>query len=283
MASPEQELRDRARALLEAGDVDVVIGYGQGNHPERTTPVFITDAADVDQLVLNPFCRNDLATWLTRKDLRAKCPRRAIVAREPDIRAVVVLIQESQIDPETVLVLGVRIESPGSADSECSVLPQTTLEELQQHLQTEVKPQELTPEKLAQIDEIEKLPPAERWAFWRKQFDRCIRCYACRQACPLCYCDRCIATMNQPQWVPTSAHPVGNMSWNITRAFHLAGRCIDCGECERACPVDIPLTALNRFLARTVKETFDYQAGYDVEEYQPFATFKPEDNEDFIQ
>ncbi|NQT85284.1 4Fe-4S dicluster domain-containing protein [bacterium] len=283
MASPEQELRDRARALLDAGDVDVVIGYGQGNCPSRTTPVFITDAADADALVLNPFCRNNLAAWLTRKDLKAKYPRRGVVAREPDIRAVIVLVQESQVDPETIRVLGVRIDSPGDPDTPCSVLPQTTLEELQQHLQSEVKPQELTDAQLAQVTEIEALPPAERWAYWAKQFDRCIRCYACRQGCPMCYCDRCIATMNQPQWVPTSAHAVGNMAWNITRAFHLAGRCIDCGECERACPVDIPLTALNRFLARQVKDTFDYQAGYDVEEYQPFATYKPEDNEDFIQ
>jgi len=283
MASPEQELRDRARALLEAGDTDVVIGYGQGNHPERTTPVFITDAADVDTLVLNPFCRNNLATWLTRKDLKAKYPRRALVAPEPAIRAVVVLVQESQIDPEAVQIIGVRIAAPGEAGTECSVLPQTALAELQKHVQSEVKPQELRDERLAQVAEIEAMPEAERWEYWAEQFGRCIRCYACRQACPMCYCDRCIATLNQPQWVPTSAHPLGNMSWNIARAFHLAGRCIDCGECERACPVDIPLTALNRFLARQVKDKFGYQAGYDVEEYQPFATYKPEDNEDFIQ
>ncbi len=277
-----EELRSRARQLLESGEVSLVVGHGQGNHPERTTPVFITDAADVGQLVLNPFCRNDLAAWLTRKDLRAKHEKMAVVAKEPDIRAIIVLIQESQVEPENVRVIGVRIDEPGNPDSPCAVLPQTTLEELQQHLQTDFQPRDMTPEQLNDVDQFEKLSPAERWAFWRRQFDRCIRWYAGRQACPMCYCDSCIAVMNQPQWIDASAHPLGNFSWNIAHAFHLAGRCINCGECERACPVDIPLMLLNRFLARQVAHHFDYRAGYDVEDYQPFATYKCEDQEDFI-
>lgn len=282
MSTPQQELRDRARALLDSEEVNVVIGYGAGNRPDKTTPVFITSPDDADQLVLNPFCRNNLAAWLTRKDLKARFPRMAVVAKEPDVRAVIVLIQESQLDPETVRVIGVRIDSPGDPDSPVAVLPQTTLEDLQQHLQTDFQHRDLTPDQLAQVEELEQLPPAERWAFWRQHLNRCIRCYACRQACPMCYCDRCIAEMNQPQWVETSAHPLGNFSWNITRAFHLAGRCINCGECERACPVDIPLMALNRFLARQVREHYDYRAGYDVEAYQPFATYSCDDTEDFI-
>ena len=284
MSTPQDELRNRARQLLDTGEVSLVIGHGQGNHSERTTPVFLTEPGQAGQLVLNPFCRNNLAAWLTRKDLRAKHHTVALVADEPDIRAVIVLIQEDQVEPETVRVIGVRIDEPGNPDSHCNVLPQATLAELQDYLQAEHRDagRDLTPEQLQQVDELEALPPAERWAFWRKQFDKCIRCYACRQACPMCYCDRCIAEMNQPQWIDTSAHPLGNFSWNVARAFHLAGRCINCGECERVCPVDIPLMALNRFLARQVRRHFDYRAGYDTDEYQPFASYKPEDTEDFI-
>ena len=282
MITGEQELRARARALLEGGEADLVIGYGQGTAPDKTTPVFLTEADEAEQLVLNPFCRNNLAAWLTRKDLRARFPRIAIVAREPDVRAVIVLVQEDQVDPDAVRLIGVRIDNPGDPDSPCTVLPQTTLEDLQKHLQDDYQARDLTAEQLAQVEELEKLTPAERWAFWREQFDRCIRCYACRQACPMCYCDQCIAEMNQPQWLDTSAHPLGNMAWNITRAFHLAGRCINCGECERACPVDIPLMALNRFLARQVRARFGHRAGYDVDGYLPFAFYEPEDSGDFI-
>jgi len=283
MSTPTEELQARARSLLEGGEVDLVIGHGQGNHPQRTTPVFITKADDVAQLVLSPFCRNNLANWLTRKDIRSRFKRIALVAKEPDLRAVIVLIQEHQVDPQAVRLIGVRVDRPGDPSSPCALLPQTTLEELQKHLKGDFQGRDLTPDQLRQVEELEKRTPAERWAFWREQLAKCIRCHACRQACPMCYCDQCVATMNQPQWVDTSAHPVGNFAWNTIRAFHLAGRCINCGECERACPVGIPLMLLNRFLARQVKAHFAYLAGYDTEEYQPFASYKPEDTEDFIR
>jgi len=282
MSNPTEDLRQRARALLESGQADVVIGYGQGTNQHKTTPVFITKPEDVGQLVLNPFCFNNLAAWLTRKDLRARFKHIAVVAKEPDVRAIIVLIQEEQLEPDHLRIIAVRIDHPGDPDSPCEVLPHTTIEDLQKHLRENFQQRDLTPDQLAAVEELEAKTPAERWAFWRTQFDKCIRCYACRQACPMCYCDQCIATLNQPQWIDTSPHPQGNMAWNITRAFHLAGRCVNCGECERACPVDIPLMLLNRFLARQVKTHFGYLAGYDTEDYQPLATYKPEDNEDFI-
>jgi len=282
MSTPTEDLQARARALLASGEADLVIGYGQGTNPQKTTPVFISKADDIGQLVLNPFCHNNLANWLTRKDLRARCKRIALVAREPDIRAVVVLIQEEQVKPDAVRVIGVRIDRLGDPQSLCQVLPQTTLDDLQTHLRENFQPRDLTPEQLAALEELEAKPPAERWAFWRNHLDRCIRCHACRQACPMCYCDQCIAVLNQPQWLDSSAHPLGNTAWNITRAFHLAGRCINCGECERSCPVDIPLMLLNRFLARQVKAHFGFLAGYDAKEYQPFATYTCDDRQDFI-
>jgi ferredoxin len=105
------------------------------------------------------------------------------------------------------------------------------------------------------------------WAFWRAELDRCVKCYACRQVCPLCYCERCVADKNRPVRIETSPSPRGNLAWHITRAFHLAGRCIGCGECTRACPAGIPLGLLNRALA----------------DMPPSGTWSPQDPEDFIR
>ena len=129
---------------------------------------------------------------------------------------------------------------------------------------------------------IEEMPVDERWAYWQKKLKSCIRCYACRQACPLCYCKRCIVEKSEPQWVETSAHERGNLAWNVARAFHLTGRCVGCGECERVCPMDIPLNTLNQKMAKLVDEWFEFRSGTAPDEEAPFTTFKLDDSEEGI-
>jgi succinate dehydrogenase/fumarate reductase-like Fe-S protein len=123
----------------------------------------------------------------------------------------------------------------------------------------------------------------EKWDYWISEFSKCIKCYACRQVCSLCYCERCITEKNMPQWIETSAHPRGNLSWNITRAMHLVGRCTSCGECERACPVGIPLNVINQKMTLVVKDAFNYRAGYDEKTHPPMIVFSPDDRENFIK
>jgi ferredoxin len=131
------------------------------------------------------------------------------------------------------------------------------------------------------VREQEKKSLKEKWEYWEKQFERCIRCYACRNACPLCYCNECMVDNLSPQWVRRSVNTSENTAWNVMRAFHLAGRCVGCGACERACPMDIPLMELNKKLEKDVKEMFDYEAG--TEEEKPLLTiFNPEDPEEFV-
>ncbi len=129
---------------------------------------------------------------------------------------------------------------------------------------------------------LEEKPLEERWGYWEKQFERCIRCYACREVCPLCYCKECMVEHLSPQWVRRSVNLSENTAWNILRAYHLAGRCIGCGECERVCPMDIPLMELNKKLEKDVEEMFGYKAGMDAEAEPLLAMFKPEDSEEFI-
>jgi formate dehydrogenase (coenzyme F420) beta subunit len=134
----------------------------------------------------------------------------------------------------------------------------------------------------AAIKKIEAMTMEERFAYWRAELARCIKCYACRASCPMCYCSRCTVDCNQPQWVPVASHEQGNFEWHLVRAMHLAGRCVECGECGRACPLDIPIHLLTMKVAADVFDQFGSRAGLATDSAFPLAHFQVADKEDFI-
>lgn len=293
-------LREKARELLERGEVKVVIGYGWARRQRRVVPVFITRPEDVSRLVFNPLCVNNLAVYLPRKQQDiAKMGKPAIVAKGCDIKTIVVLLQEEQFARDGVVILGVScagvvyrqelwqgklapdLLSPKCAG--CDVKTPHVADHVIGEPAAPVSEQQGPSEVQRQIEALDRKSPAERWEFWTEHFERCIKCYACSQVCPLCYCDRCITEKNNPQWVETSAHPQGNFSWNLVRAIHLAGRCTYCGECDRACPVNIPLNLINRKLAMVSEESFGYRSGYDEKTHPPMVVYHPDDKENFIR
>ncbi|HUS59361.1 MAG TPA: 4Fe-4S dicluster domain-containing protein [Planctomycetota bacterium] len=273
------QLRRRARELLTTGEAACIIGYANASVPGKAAPIVITRAEDADRLVFHAACCNNLAVYLTRPEIR-KLGTVAMVAKPADVRAAFVLMQENQVRPDDVKFIAVDVTPAG----ECTLLAQRTREELLDYLVKNVPPAELADDALKDVAALEEQTDGERWAYWQQQFSRCIRCYACRQVCPLCYCSRCVADKNRPQWIETSAHGRGNLAWNITRAFHLAGRCVGCGECERACPAGIPLMKLNRKLAKDVRDSFGvHAAGYAFSGEQLFAGYSPSDPNDFFE
>ncbi len=137
------------------------------------------------------------------------------------------------------------------------------------------------PDRFATVAELEAMTPDERFAFWRSELSKCIRCNACRNACPACSCVQCI--FDNPRSgvaAKASSDPAEENLFHIIRAFHVAGRCTDCGECSRVCPQHIPLHLLNRKMIKDINEFYgDYQAGADTESRSPLTDYTQGDVE----
>jgi ferredoxin len=266
-----EALQQKARTLLESGSVKVVIGYTAGSDAQRARALFVRNPEQAQQLIWDARCRQNLATYLNKPEVRA-LGKAALVARPTTLRTLLQYAVENQLADEAVLALAVN-------DGQVTELP--TFAAIEEHLATQ--PRGLTPEQQQELTRVSALPLEERWAFWAAELGRCIKCFACRAACPLCYCDRCIVEVNQPQWIPVASDPLGNLEWNVVRAMHLAGRCVDCGSCADACPENIRIDLLNRVLAQEALTHFGAAPGYSTRKDYALAAYKPDDKEEFIR
>ena len=264
------ELIKKAAALLESNAVQVVIGYGKGS-ADRTRAIFVTQAADCNDLIFDSHCIKNLAVYLTKQEIKA-LGKPAIVAPIPVLRSILQLAFENQISENDLVVLGVTPES--------ELVEFATFADIETFLASyKIEVDEKYTET---IRKIKSMPVAERFAYWVKELEPCFKCYACRSACPLCYCTRCTVESNQPQWVSVAAHPLGNLEWHIMRAMHLAGRCTDCEACYNACPMAIPINLLTKSMLQDVAENF---GGYgpSLDKENTLSSFKPDDKESFIR
>lgn len=289
----QNQLQQIARQLLIDKKADVVIGYGE-LEGGRIGAVFISSPDDCGRLVWNERCVQNLAVYLTRCEVK-KLGRPAIVVKGCDARALVVLANEGQIDREQVTALGMVCDGArddaGNLLAKCEVCDSAVpalVDEIIGARTTENKPplnreEKLSKGKYAKLAKLRAMPVDERLAFWREEFSRCVKCYACRQSCPLCYCNVCVADKNRPVRIDTSSTLTGNFAWNILRAFHLAGRCVGCGTCAAACPAGIDLDLLNLTLADAAETHFGYIAGTEPGALPLIGSFSEDDKEDFIQ
>ena len=133
-----------------------------------------------------------------------------------------------------------------------------------------------------QTAEFESKALRARWAHLEETFAKCIRCNACRQACPMCYCKECLLDQTRPRWVGASTDISDVMIYHLVRAFHMAGRCTECGACVRACPMGINTRLLIRKLTQEVEDLYGYRAGEAIDATPPLATFTPDDPQDFL-
>ena len=308
-----EKIRDVVAQDLLSGRIDLLLGWEKGHYWWQSRPLFARSKKDLDKLVWDPFCAVNLSRYLPDElKIHSKV---GVLVKGCDARAFNRLLQDHMVQRDRVVLYGLPCpgmldysrlaEEAGGAlvglvEQNGRVILKTDsgekeaerkdllLEKCRDCLypnpvvydQMLLSPQgeKGAPERFKVVEELENLSAEERFAYWEKELSRCLRCYACRQACPYCSCRECFVEQENPRWQGRAYQTSENFMFHLVRAYHGAGRCIDCGECERACPVGIPLQELNRKLIKDINELYgDYEAGLDAELEPPLLTYRPDD------
>ena len=309
------KIKEISEKLLKDGKVDMVIGFRKGSMPMMNEPCFVREAADVQNLVWDSNCGINLANYLAGRKEKI-----GIIAKGCDTRNIVTHIVENKIKRDQLTIIGVpckgmidrrkvseRFEKEiieaeekngsvivKSADAEDTLKKEDLLQDncsicihrnpvIYDELAADLVEEQKDVDRYADVRKIEAMSAGEKWRYFEDLLAPCIRCYACRNACPLCYCPTCFVDESQPQWVGKTLDPVDSRTFHFLRAYHCAGRCTDCGSCVRACPMGIDVRAFTKKLEKDALDLFGWEAGMSVEERPPLDTFKPDDPEAFIK
>jgi ferredoxin len=298
MQNSEIKLREIVKALFVDNKIDIVIGFRTGSVPETSRPFFARKAADAEHLVWNSHCVNNLAVYLPKllekpqrlpKDF--KLPRVGIVAKACDARSVSGLIKEKQVPKENIVIIGMPCEgmknAPKYGNKKNSEVNRACAECVSPEVKNAdilIKGKSRQPAKKA-YDRIKKFaskPARERWNAFLEEISKCIRCNACREACPNCYCKVCFADQHKPSWISPGNELSDIVVFHMGRMFHQAGRCVECDACVNACPMGIDLRLFTQKIASDAIELFGCAPGVCGDEMPALAVFKQDDNQCFI-
>jgi len=308
-------IKEISERLLADGKVDMVIGFRKGTLPMMSEPCFVRSPVEVADLVWDSHCGINLTNYLTDRKENI-----AVIAKGCDTRNIVTHIIENKIKREQLTIIGVpckgmadkhkiadkfsgEIEAVSEdadtlivkgGDTEKRFLKVDMLQEncricihrnpvVYDELVGEPVEEQTGVDRYQDIRKIESMSPAEKSAFFKELLSGCIRCYACRNACPLCYCPTCFVDESRPQWVGKSQDPADIETFHFLRAYHCAGRCTDCGACERACPVGINMRLPTKRLEKDCLDLFDWEAGLSLDARPPLDVYRPDDPDDFIK
>ncbi len=309
----QEMIVSRLTELFSEGKIDRVIGWKRGESPADVSPYVFESAESLKDFVYDDFCGANLSKFLISQ--MGKEGKVAVIVKPCDSYSLNVILKENRVAKDRLYVIGVycdgkvdgeKLGDALSAVREGDTLKVTTLDgektvsrkevllgrctvcALEAHAvcdETIGEPMTKTPsDRFGGVAEIENMSEEERFEFWRGELSRCIRCNACRNACPACSCEKCIFD-NDKSGVAAKANATSfeeNM-FHIIRAFHVGGRCTDCGECSRVCPQNIPLHLLNRKLIKDMNTYYgEYRAGEDTDSEHPLIHFTEADPEPSI-
>ena len=308
------ELKQAIKDALAEG-LEGVLGWKMSFDAIHAEPVFMTTPEEVDSLIWGPFNVHNLAVYLPKYKGRKigvvvkGCDSKGVVellaenliSRE-DVKIFGMGCNGTVSLPRILAKLpeGAKIESCVGRGNKLTVTAggqayeMTMAEVAQDKCRLCTKPNAVLSDVFAGTPTTEPAAPAdgrlpglrfldslsleERMGYWKGQMERCIACHACRGACPMCVCrDYCVSDTRDPAWVTQEDTVQQKLFFQLIHAQHLAGRCTGCTECERACPMDIPVFALKQQFGRMIQKIFSYGAGLDVNATPPLLTYQVEE------
>jgi formate hydrogenlyase subunit 6/NADH:ubiquinone oxidoreductase subunit I len=283
MTDIQNALRERAKSLLAEGKIRCFVGWGATRFPGRAMPKFIFKPEEAEQLIYNEHCLNILAKYAL--DFQYDEGLVGLAARGCEARAVNRLIADGRLSRGKLYLVGIPCEGMrenGGPAEKCALCRYRNPVIYDELLGEAVQEQEAQ-SRFAAVLELENASADARYDYWQQQFAKCIRCYACRNICPACNCLECYTEQYRTGWQGKQANTLENAVFGFTRAYHIGDRCIECGECERACPMGIPLMKLNRKLVKDVEELFGGgEAGLSSEAVHALGSYCKEDLEEFM-
>jgi formate dehydrogenase subunit beta len=252
-------MKNKIKEWLKSGQIDIFLGYKtlQG-HP--LPHAFGKDnLEDIDTLITgsNYYPLEKIATKLVAEKPDIKI---GMITQDHSQRALNVLYIWNQLDPENI--------KPLKGDGCSSNLKEHADDSHREAGKSGQFKKQFGMNTHASIEEAEIFTQQERFQRWMYEFQKCIKCYGCRNICPVCFCKQC--SLEHSNLIGTGSLPPEAPIYHLVRAVHMAGRCIDCGLCEEACPADIPLRLLYRKVNAIVTELFDYETGSRLDQ-SPFS------------
>lgn len=315
----QEAMKARAKELLADGSVNRVVGWKTGEFSYDITPAVFETAEEIDRdFVYDDFCGANLSKYLIAQSRKEG---KVLVFLKPcDSYSFAQLLKEHRIIRENVYVIGIPcygkadvnkirekgidgilgIKESGTDFVIESIYGDAAVPKMEVYAERclvckskkhavydELMGEEGDAVPSARFDkvaELEAMTPDERFEFWRGELSRCIRCNACRNVCPACTCENCVFdNPNSGIANKAAASSFEENMFHIIRAFHVAGRCTDCGECSRVCPQNIPLHLLNRKFIKDINTFYgEYQAGENPDEKAPLTNFTFDDCEPSI-
>jgi len=264
-------LQNKIADLFENGRICLMIGFNESLN-KLPTPCFLEKDSVLDGLIFTPECKGNLSVYLHKPEVK-QAKKIGILGNISTLRSLVQLTSENQLGDIEITIITIKEEK--------EILVFSNMSEVETYVQSNFPT--ITEEDAKLLDYLQSLTREERWKYWTEQFSACIKCYACRAVCPMCYCPQCTVECNQPQWIKTSSETTGNMEWHTMRSMHLAGRCIQCGECGRICPAGIPIHLLTTKMNQEIEKEFGGKTGFSCKSGYALNTFKTGDKEGFIK